>query len=127
MAQAGLRSARPGRVLALATILTFGSTLLPAAQAAQKEKTAPATGGDSSEVVKLIDEALRSSWQENKITPAPRCDDYDFMRRASLDIIGRIATPAEIDAFLKDSAKERRHNLIERLLKSEDYAKNWAN
>ncbi len=128
MAHAGLRSARPGRLLALATILSLSGTLLvPAGRAAQKEtKAAPVSGGDA-EVVKLIDDGLRSVWEENKITPSARCDDHEFIRRASLDIIGRIATPAEIEAFMKDSAKERRHHLIERLLKSEEYAKNWAN
>jgi hypothetical protein len=112
------------------TILTLGGVLfLPVGRAAQKEgaKAAPATGGDPAEVVKLIDDGLRAAWEENKLTPSARCDDHDFIRRASLDIIGRIATPAEIDAYLKDSAKERRHHLIERLLKSEEYAKNWAN
>jgi hypothetical protein len=130
MAHAGLRRARPGRVLALATMLSLcGTLLLPAARAAQKEaaKAAPATGGDPGEVVKLIDESLKTAWEENKITPSVRCDDHDFIRRASLDIIGRIATPAEIEAYMKEPAKERRHNLIERLLKSEEYAKNWAN
>jgi len=106
-----------------------GSLLLPSAHAAQKEtaKAPPATGGDPTEVVKLIDETLKSSWEDNKITPALRCEDHEFIRRASLDIIGRIATPAEIKTYMDDPAKDRRQKLIERLLKSEDYAKNWGN
>jgi hypothetical protein len=132
MAHAGLRGARPLRTLALASILTFGGALfLPLGQAAQKAKepakAAPAAGDDTAEVVKVIDESLKTAWEENKVTPSARCDDYEFIRRASLDIIGRIATPAEIQAYMADSAKDRRAKLIERLLKSEDYAKNWAN
>src|SRR5205823_14200158 len=49
------------------------------------------------------------------------------VRRASLDIIGRIATLKEIDTFFKDSAERRRSLLIERLLESKEYAANWAN
>jgi hypothetical protein len=129
MAHPGLRRARAGRLLALVSFLTLsGTLLLPAARGAQKESAkAPGTGGDPTEVVKLIDESLRSAWEENKLTPAARCDDYDFVRRASLDIIGRIATPAEVAAYMSEPPKERRHNLIERLLKSEEYARNWAN
>jgi hypothetical protein len=123
MAHAGARA------LALASILSLAALILPAGPAPAKEpaKAAPATGGDPTEVVKLIDEGLKAVWDENKVTPSPRCDDHDFIRRASLDIIGRIATPAEIKAYMDDPPKERRHKLIERLLKSEDYAKNWAN
>jgi hypothetical protein len=129
MAHAGLRGARPLRTLALASMLTLGGVLLlPAGRAAQKEgKAEPATGADTAEVVKLIDDSLKTTWEENKITPSARCDDYEFIRRASLDIIGRIATPAEIKTYMDDSAKDRRQKLIERLLQSEDYPKNWAN
>ncbi|HJT77906.1 MAG TPA: DUF1549 domain-containing protein, partial [Gemmataceae bacterium] len=42
-------------------------------------------------------------------------------------IIGRIARPEEIDAFLKDPPTTRRARLIERLLASEEYPRHWAN
>jgi hypothetical protein len=125
MAQALLRGARPGRALALAAILTFGIILpVPAGRAAPKEGADAAAIADG---VKLIDEGLKTGWADNKITPAPRCDDYEFIRRASLDVIGRIATPAEIKTFLDEPVKERRPKLIDRLLASEEYNKNWAN
>jgi len=127
MARAGMRGGRPGRALALASIVSLGALLVPLGPATAREPAKAATGGDPAEVVKLIDEGLKTAWEENKITPSARCDDYDFVRRASLDIIGRIATPAEIKAFLDDSTKDRRSKLIERLLKHEDYARNWAN
>jgi hypothetical protein len=95
----------------------------PIAKAARNNPPA----GNVAEVVKLIDEKLEAGWQENKLTPSKPADDYEFIRRASLDIIGRIAKPAEIDEYLKDPKETRRALLIERLLKSEDYPKNWAN
>src|SRR3954451_18651529 len=48
------------------------------------------------EMVELINTKLSEQWQENKVTPSPVCSDYEFIRRASLDIIGRIAKPVEI-------------------------------
>ena len=77
--------------------------------------------------IDYINQVLESAWKENKIIPAERCSDYEFIRRASLDIIGRIARLDEIAEFLRDPAERRRSRLIERLLKSSDYATNWAN
>lgn len=94
------------------------------------------------EQVTYINEMIAKMWADNKIRPAERCTDYEFIRRASLDIIGRIATVPEITIFLRDPPRERRSRLIERLLGSEDgklakelegkeyiqeYAANWAN
>lgn len=79
------------------------------------------------EQVAYINSMIRKGWAENKLTPAPRCTDYEFIRRASLDIIGRIATPAEIKKFLNDPHNKRRSMLIERLLAHDDFGRNWAN
>src|SRR4051794_6697709 len=40
-------------------------------------------------------EVLAKAWTDNKIRPSQRCRDDEFARRAYLDLIGRIATPAE--------------------------------
>jgi hypothetical protein len=77
--------------------------------------------------VKVIDDQIAAEWKVNNLTPSNRASDYEFIRRASLDIIGRIATPAEIRKFFDDPEPTRRPLLIERLLDSEEYAKNWAN
>ena len=68
------------------------------------------------EQVTYINEQIEKAWKENKVAPSARCTDYEFIRRASLDIIGRIATLKEIDTFLADPAERRRSLLIERLL-----------
>jgi hypothetical protein len=84
-------------------------------------------GSDTAEMSKLINDKLEAGWKANKIVPSRYIDDYEFIRRASLDIIGRIATSTEIRAYLKDPPDRRRSMLIERLLKHEDYARHWAN
>ncbi|HEY1860102.1 MAG TPA: DUF1549 domain-containing protein, partial [Gemmataceae bacterium] len=82
---------------------------------------APATGGGNvAEVVKMIDDKLDAGWKENKLTPSKQADDFEFIRRASLDIIGRIATRDEILRFEKDPVETRRALLIDRLLQSEE-------
>jgi hypothetical protein len=84
-------------------------------------------GSDVQEMAKLINEKVEASWKANKITPSFYADDYEFIRRASLDIIGRIARPDEIRKYMKDPAEKRRSMLIERLLGHEDYPRHWAN
>jgi len=83
--------------------------------------------GGSLAQVAYINEQIEKVWKENKITPSERCTDYEFLRRAHLDIVGRIAKLEEIDRFFKDSPERRRSMLIERLLEGEEFANNWAN
>ena len=76
--------------------------------------------------VKMINDRLGAQWKANNIVHSRWADDYEFIRRASLDIIGRIATVPEVNAYLKDPPDTRRSLLIDRLLDHPDYAKHWA-
>src|SRR5437867_3125515 len=51
---------------------------------------------------KTISELMDKAWKANNVKPSARANDYDFLRRAFLDLIGRIATPAEIKEFERD-------------------------
>ncbi len=84
-------------------------------------------GSDVVEVVGIINSKLEAGWKENKLIPSESCTDNEFIRRASLDIVGRIAKPDEVAQFLKDPQQYRRSLLIDRLLKSPDYAIHWGN
>jgi len=91
----------------------------------------PLFGG--TEQVSLIDESLRKGWKDNNSYPSDRCSDYEFIRRASLDIIGRIPTVANINSFMKHPPEKRRSWLINELLEGKEYgegrefAQNFAN
>lgn len=75
----------------------------------------------------FIDAQLAHQWQAEKLTPAAKAGDHEFLRRASLDMIGRIPTGAEIERFLRDEPPERRRLLIDRLLKHDEAPRHWAN
>lgn len=77
--------------------------------------------------VSRINELVRANWVANKVNPSERCNDFEFIRRASLDIIGRIATEAEILEYMKQSTPTRRAWLVEKLLRSEECGENMAN
>lgn len=75
----------------------------------------------------FIDRQLATTWQANKLTPAAKTSDHEFVRRASLDLIGRIPTRPEQVAYMTDPPEKRRRWLIDRLLQHPDYARHWAN
>ena len=53
-------------------------------------------------------------------------DDATFLRRISLDLIGRPPTAAEITRFGLDPTEGKRQAVVDRLLSSPDYAANWS-
>jgi len=55
------------------------------------------------------------------------CDDATFLRRVRLDVTGAIPTPEEAEAFLADTAPDKRARLVDRLLASPEYADFFAN
>ncbi len=60
------------------------------------------------------------------IPPSAPCDDATFLRRATLDITGRIPTLEETADFLADTSPEKRDALIDRLLDSDEYSEFFA-
>lgn len=60
------------------------------------------------------------------IPASPTCDETTFLRRVTLDLTGRLPTLDEMQSFLDDSSVDKRNQLIDRLLDSEDYASFFA-
>lgn len=73
--------------------------------------------------VARINQLLEAGWQARGITPAPECSDEQFLRRISLDLLGRIPTLAERTEFLQHPDRQQ---WIDRLLASEEFSKFWA-
>jgi hypothetical protein len=57
---------------------------------------------------------------------APLVADETFLRRISLDIVGRNPTPVEILDFVLDVDPEKRSKTVARLLDDPRYGENWA-
>ncbi len=77
----------------------------------------------SHDISRLIDERLQVKAGEGSPQFA---DDAAFLRRLSLDLIGRIPTIAEARDFLEDPCESKRMRAIERLLDSGAHYKNMA-
>ncbi|MBX3450063.1 MAG: DUF1549 domain-containing protein [Planctomycetaceae bacterium] len=88
---------------------------------------APATlAGDSP---RLTSEDLdRLIAQEMAVDqPADLAADAQFLRRLSLDLVGRQPTPEELRQFLDSKAPDKRDAVIESLLSNPEFGTNWAN
>lgn len=75
----------------------------------------------------FIDGLVWDKLEQLRITPSATCDDATFLRRAQLDLIGRLPTPDEVRAFLADASPNKRESLVDRLLARPEYADHWAN
>jgi mono/diheme cytochrome c family protein len=69
-----------------------------------------------------IDAFIAAGWERAGAKPAPGLDDRTWCRRLYLDLAGRIPTSTEVDAFLALPSENRRSELTDRLLASEEYA-----
>ena len=82
---------------------------------------------------------LDESWPRNEIdrfvlarleaaglAPSPEADRRTLLRRASLDLVGIVPTPAEVAQFLEDTEPGAFERAVNRLLDSVQYAERWA-
>ncbi|MFO0957050.1 MAG: DUF1549 domain-containing protein [Isosphaeraceae bacterium] len=54
------------------------------------------------------------------------CDDPEFFRRISLDLIGRIPSVPEVRAFLDDPSPSKRSAKVESLIASDEFDEHWG-
>jgi hypothetical protein len=91
--------------------------------------SAPAHAADTpAQAAAKTDQLLRSEVPfatPEKIAPAP-IDDERFLRRVSLDVIGRLPTPEEVTAFALDPAANKRSKIVTKLLADPRYGQNWG-
>ena len=74
----------------------------------------------------FIDEHVVAKLSELRLEPSPPCSDVVFVRRAFLDVIGTLPTPAEVREFLADETDGKRDRLIESLLARPEFVDYWA-
>jgi hypothetical protein len=73
-----------------------------------------------------IDSYIYADFQANGITPAPRTTDWEFIRRVTLDLTGRIPTPERVLSFVADTTPDKRSKLIDELLAKPEYVDKWT-
>ena len=99
---------------------------------AASEKPAAAIEGlrnterDPLKVSEVIDREIEKKLADKSIAPSALIDDYEFIRRLSLDVRGRIPDAAETEAFAGDSSPDKRRKLIDEFLADPDYGTHFS-
>ncbi|MHC5538571.1 DUF1553 domain-containing protein [Singulisphaera rosea] len=125
----------PARALVVPCVVAVGCWLGAGESLAAEKLPAPVKGAakdvaDSTTTSlkpEFLDRMIQESWDAAGIKPSKDCTDEEYLRRAYLDVLGRIPNIDEASAFLHSKEKGKRAKLVEYLLKHEDFAKNFAN
>lgn len=74
----------------------------------------------------LIDEHAIARWAQLGLLPSELSSDSEFIRRASLDLTGKLPSPTRVREFLANGTADKRAQLVEELLAQPEWADRWA-
>ena len=89
-------------------------------------KTTVAPTRQVSSSTKHLDRHINAVLKKESIQPSKVSEDTEFLRRIHLDLTGKIPTPEEVLAFLKDGSSNKRKRKIEQLLISDAHFDYWT-
>ena len=120
-------TARALRAIALTLALSTSGLAAP---------TASTPGADDDSLnsyglkqVAEINRHVREGWQAAGVKPSKPATDAEWCRRVYLDLVGRVPTVDELQAYVSDRDADKRAKLVDRLLGDdylEEYARNWT-
>ena len=90
--------------------------------AGRPARTVEKTTVDAAYVDALLDKTLI----EAKTPAAKLTGDEEFVRRICLDVAGKLPTAEQVRSFVQSKNARKRADLVDYLLASPDYGKNWA-
>lgn len=94
---------------------------------AARSKTAKATALASELPPRsFIDEEIFGKLRELNVPSAAMSTDEEFLRRITLDLTGKLPTPAEIRAFVANDNANKRDELIDKLVGSPAFVDKWT-
>ena len=76
---------------------------------------------------RYIDELIFTDLRRKKVRATDTVDEYTYVRRLYLTVVGRIPTYDELQEYLNDRDTNKKDNLIQKLLGSEGYVNHQMN
>lgn len=92
----------------------------------ESAKSATTGANAAGALAKAVDASVAAKCKESGIALSPRSSDAEFLRRAYLDLVGKIPTVEKARAFLDSNDPDKRSKLVDELLASPDYGRHMA-
>jgi hypothetical protein len=73
-----------------------------------------------------VDTLVNNKLKKLRITPSELCSDEEYLRRAYVDVIGRLPTPEQYAAFMADASSNKREKLVDELLSRKEFVELWV-
>jgi hypothetical protein len=76
-----------------------------------------------------IDGLVYDKLKQVKLLPSDVCTEGEFIRRVSLDLTGLLPTAEDVKKFIEDKrpSRQKREELVDRLIGSPDFVEHWTN
>ena len=75
----------------------------------------------------VVDHYVDALLKEQGVSPAPLADDATILRRLTLDLVGRIPTALELQAYQSSADPDKKAKLVDRLMASPGYLRHQVN
>ena len=95
-------------------------------RASRQQAVAAATPASELPPRNFIDEEIFSALAKAGVPSAGLSSDEEFVRRVTLDLAGRLPSPAEIRTFLADDSANKRDKWIDKLIGSPEFVDKWT-
>jgi len=86
----------------------------------------PPYGNDPGNYTNLIDGHIFPALVTAGVPPAKPTNDYEFIRRVTIDLTGRIPTKDRVLSFVADSSTDKRSRLVDELINSPEWLDKWT-
>ena len=73
-----------------------------------------------------IDTHIFKTMADAGVAPAARTNDYEFIRRVTLDLTGRVPVPAAVSAFVANPDPAKRAALVDALVATPEFTDKWT-
>jgi mono/diheme cytochrome c family protein len=81
---------------------------------------------DTGRVRNAVDRFVQARLERKRLGLGPDADLRTLVRRVSLDVTGLPPTPAEVDAFVNDTAPGAYERMVDRYLASQSFGERWG-
>jgi hypothetical protein len=81
---------------------------------------------NGAEDLNYVDTHVHAKLRKLRINPSPVCSDEEFLRRATLDIVGTLPSAEEYQRFMSDPDPTKRDKVVDELLDRKEFVELWV-